>query len=79
MSLKKCFAVGVIALLSACTSTEGLETQIASFSQQVDKLTTEVSKLKNQQNKTNTAMAELKSADETTNQRIDNVAASFKK
>lgn len=83
MLLKKLLSISIIALLTACASSDGLEKQVASLSQQVNKLTTEVSKLKNQQDKANTAMAELKSSNETANntinQRIDNMAASFKK
>jgi outer membrane murein-binding lipoprotein Lpp len=83
MLLKKLLSISIIALLTACASSDGLEKQVASLSQQVNKLTTEVSKLKNQQDKANTAMDELKSSNETANntinQRIDNMAASFKK
>ncbi len=83
MLVNKLLSIGIIALLTGCASSDGIEKQIASLSQKVDNLTTEVSKLKNQQDKNTMAMTELKSssesANQTTNQRIDNIASSFKK
>ncbi len=83
MLVNKLLSIGIIALLTGCASSDGIEKQIASLSQKVDNLTTEVSKLKNQQDKNTMAMTELKSssesANQTTNQRIDNITSSFKK
>ena len=79
MLIKKLLTISVIAFVTGCASSDGLEQQVNSLSQKVNKLTTEVSQLKAQQDKNTTAIAELKASSEQTNQRIDNVAKSYKK
>jgi len=79
MFIKKIILLSTIIVVSGCASNEGLELQVSSLTQKVNKLTTEVSKLKMQQDKTNMKIAELKTSDEKTNQRIDNVTATYKK
>lgn len=79
MLIKKLLTISVIAFVTGCASSDGLEQQVNSLSQKVNKLTTEVSKLKAQQDKNTMAIAELEAANSKTNQRIDNVAKSYKK
>ena len=77
--IKTLFTISVLSLMLGCASNDGLEQQVSTLSNKVDKLTMEVSKLKAQQQKNTDAIAKLEQAQTDTNQRIDNVAASYKK
>ncbi|GLX79559.1 hypothetical protein tinsulaeT_28990 [Thalassotalea insulae] len=77
--LKKISLIAVISLTVGCASSDGLEQQVSTLSNKVDKLTMELAKVKAQQEKNTQAIDALETAQEQTNQRIDNVAASYKK
>ncbi|WP_206483722.1 LPP leucine zipper domain-containing protein [Thalassotalea sp. G2M2-11] len=79
MLVKHLSFIALMSLTIGCASNEGLEQQVSSLSNKVDKLTLEVSKIKAQQQKNTDALTILEQAQEQTNQRIDNVAASYKK
>jgi murein lipoprotein len=77
--IKKFSLIVIIALTAGCSNTDALENQINTLSNKVDNLTIKVSKLKAQQDKNTTTIEQLKMLNKKTNQRIDNVAASYKK
>ncbi|GHF85159.1 LPP leucine zipper domain-containing protein [Thalassotalea marina] len=65
--------------LTGCANNNGVEQQVSSLSNKVDKLTMEVSKLKAEQEKQKNALNALKQAQKETNQKLDNISSSFKK
>ncbi len=79
MLLKKLSLCAVLSLTIGCASNDGIDQQVSTLSNKVDKLTMEVSKLKAQQEKSAAVIEQLKSQQDEVNQRIDNVAASYKK
>lgn len=66
-------------VLTGCASNNGMEQQVSSLSNKVNKLTMEVSKLKAEQEKQKSLLNALKQAQKETNQKLDNVSSSFKK
>jgi len=79
MFLKRVSIVGLAVIATACSSTDNADLRVNTLSNKVDKLTIEVSKLKAQQEKQANAIEQMKMAQAETNQRINNVAASYKK
>lgn len=79
MFTRKLMIIATLSLTIGCASGDGLEQQVNTLSNKVDKLTLEVSKLKVQQEKSAEAMSQLKMAQEKTSERIDHVAASYTK
>jgi len=77
--ITKLSIITTLTLTIGCASNDGLEQQVTTLSNKVDQLTMDVSKLKVQQTKHTEELAKLKQAQTKTNQRIDNVAASYKK
>ncbi|MEW6990889.1 LPP leucine zipper domain-containing protein [Colwelliaceae bacterium 6441] len=79
MLIRNLLIITLLALTTGCASSDGLEQQVNTLSNKVDKLTMEVAKLKAQQDKSSEAIETLTTLNTKTNQRIDNVAASYKK
>ncbi len=79
MFLKRVSIIGLAVIATACSSTDNADLRVNTLSNKVDKLTIEVSKLKAQQEKQANAIEQMKMAQAETNQRINNVAASYKK
>lgn len=79
MKLRIVSLATVLITLSGCASNDGLEQQVSTLSNKVDKLTTEVSRLKAQQAKQQMALDELAKQQESTDQKLSNISSSFKK
>lgn len=92
-TLKNTLFIGFALGLTACTNTDGLESKIATLTNQMDTLSSDVAQLRSQQQSTSDAVQSVKMTAEqvavdvqkatidaqTANDRIDNVVASYKK
>lgn len=79
MLSKKLFVITTLVFMTACASNDGMEQQVSTLSNKVDKLTMEVAKLKAQQDKNTQAISDLESMQNDANQRIDNMTKSYTK
>jgi murein lipoprotein len=86
MLIKKMALTVLIITVTGCANTDALEGSVSSLNQKVDMLTNkvdaltdEVASIKNQQNKSNKAIEDVKSSVDSANERMNNIAASYKK